>query len=128
MSATPKELIDCAAVMLQVANDEPMYRAICSRAYYGAFHSAREFHEGLSSPGSVGNARGRHEQLIAQLNTPTVGRADKKFFRSIALGKTLRLIVDARVQSDYKIDESVDQQTAVKTLQSAQSLHTAANS
>ncbi|WP_250533479.1 hypothetical protein [Caballeronia sp. AZ10_KS36] len=126
MSATPKELIDCAEVMLQSAKDEPVFRAVCSRAYYGAYHAAREFHEALPSPGSVGNASGRHEQLIAQLNNPTISRQNKKYIRSIALGKTLRTLVSARVQADYEIGDAVDQHAATQSVQTAKTLHTAA--
>ncbi len=119
MSTTPKELVDCASAMLATANDEAAYRAVCSRAYYGAYHAAKVFHEALASPGSVGNAKGKHEQLIAQLNTPTISRQNKKFIRSIALGKSLRVLVTDRVTADYAIEASVDKATAAKAAQGA---------
>lgn len=126
MSCTPKELVDCASALAQSANDEPAFRAVCSRAYYGAYHAAKEFHEALPSPGTVGNASGRHEQLIAQLNSPTISRQNKKYMRSIALGKSLRLLVSTRVIADYTIAAPVDQQLALKTANQAQALFTAA--
>ncbi|MGT2471638.1 hypothetical protein [Paraburkholderia terrae] len=122
MSTTPKELVDCASAMLATASDEAAYRAVCSRAYYGAYHAAREFHEALASPGLVGNAKGRHEQLIAQLNTPTISRQNKKFVRSIALGKSLRLLVTDRVTADYTIGAYVDKATATKSSKGADTL------
>jgi uncharacterized protein (UPF0332 family) len=122
MSATPKELIDCAADMLKAANDEAAYRAVCSRAYYGAFHAAKEFHDALPTPGSVGNANGKHEQLIAQLNNPLISRQNAKFFRSIALGKSLRPLIDQRVIADYDLKATVTQNEAVTSASNAQAL------
>jgi len=127
MSSTAEDLVQCAVSLFQVAADEPAYRSVCSRAYYGAFHSAKAFHDALPSPGSVGNAAGKHEQLIAQLNNPTISRQNNKFMRSIALGKSLRVLVDLRVTADYKLSDTVDQATAKKAATSAEALHVAAS-
>jgi uncharacterized protein (UPF0332 family) len=122
MSSTPRELIDCAAVMLISAKDEPAYRAVCSRAYYAAYHAAYAFHSALPQPGSVGNATGKHSQLIAQLANPQCGKQNKKFAISQALGKTMRLLLDARVKADYSIEMEVDQQLASGTATTAETV------
>lgn len=111
--------------MLKSASDEAAYRAVCSRAYYGAYHAAKAFHDALASPGSVGTARGRHEQLISQLSNPTLSSQNKKHAKSIAIGKTLRSLVTTRVLADYTITALVDQPTAAIAAQSAEVLHTA---
>jgi len=126
VSTTPKELIDCATAMSQSATDEAAYRAVCSRAYYGAFHAAKAFHDALPSPGTVGSARGRHEQLISQLSNPTVSSKNKKHGKSVAIGKTLRSLVTTRVLADYTITAAVDKATATSAAQNAVVLHTAA--
>ena len=122
MSTTPKELVDCANAILQTAADEAAFRAVCSRAYYGAYHAAREFHETLPAPGSVGRASGRHEQLIAQLNNPTISHQNKKYARSVALGKFLRTLVGLRVMADYSITLYVDQPFAAQAAIIAQTI------
>ncbi|MDP9153697.1 MAG: hypothetical protein M3O74_05545 [Pseudomonadota bacterium] len=120
MSSTPRELIDCAALMLSAAKDEPSYRAVCSRAYYAAYHAAYAFHSGLPQPGSVGSATGKHAQLIAQLANPQCGKQNKKFAVSQALGKTMRLLLDARVKADYSIHLEVNQVLAADTTTGAE--------
>jgi uncharacterized protein (UPF0332 family) len=107
VSSTPRELVDCAAELLKRALDEPQYRAVCSRAYYGAFHAANAFHNALSAPGSVGTARGRHQQLISQLANPACSKQNDNYFISQALSKKLRPLIDARVKADYLIRSEV---------------------
>ena len=107
MSSTPRELVDCAAELLKQALGEPQYRAVCSRAYYGAFHAANAFHNALPAPGSVGTARGRHQQLISQLANPTCSKQNDNYFVSQALSKNLRPLIDARVKADYLIHSEV---------------------
>ncbi|QCP50199.1 hypothetical protein FAZ95_14020 [Trinickia violacea] len=126
MSSTPRQLVDCAAAMLQGATDEPQFRAICSRAYYAAFHAANEFHNALPAPGSVGNANGRHEQLIAQLANPQISKNNKRYHVSQALSKSLRPLIAARVLADYEIHLSVDAATAASTVTGADTLITKA--
>lgn len=125
MSSTPKELIDCAAAMVPLAQDEPMYRAVCNRAYYGAYHSAKAFHDKLPAPGTVGGAKGRHEQLIAQLGSPMISKQNKKYYVSQALGKSLRILADVRVRADYTITNMIDQGTASQAAADAQALYAA---
>jgi uncharacterized protein (UPF0332 family) len=119
MSSSPRELIDCASQLLDGASAEPHYRAVCSRAYYAAYHAANEFHHSPPAPGSVGAARGRHEQLIAQLGNPQISKQNGKFRISQAMSKTLRLLIDARVRADYHMNLDIDQTLASKTASNA---------
>ncbi len=122
MSSTPRELVDCAAELLRQALGEPQYRAVCSRAYYGAFHAANTFHNALSAPGSVGAARGRHQQLIAQLSNPTCSKQNDNYFVSQALSKKLRPLIDARVKADYLIHSEVSLALATAATASAEAI------
>lgn len=108
MSSTAEELVECATALLRDAVDEPQYRAVCSRAYYGAFHAALAFHRRLPVPGTVGNARGRHAQLIAQLNHPMINPVDDKYEVSKAIARELDRLRAARVKADYQLDDHVD--------------------
>lgn len=113
MSATPDEMLTCAKDLCARADCETKYRASISRAYYAAFHAARNFHIGLPTPGSVGNASGGvHAQLIAQLANPGISKNNKKYYLSQALGKSLRPLVDARVDADYHLHLNIEKQFA----------------
>lgn len=122
MSSTPQELVDCAAELLKQALGEPQYRAVCSRAYYGAFHAANAFHNALPAPGSVGVARGRHQQLISQLANPTCSKQNDNYFVSQALSKKLRPLIDARVRADYQIHSDISLALATATAVGAEAI------
>ncbi|WP_157763783.1 hypothetical protein [Paraburkholderia aromaticivorans] len=115
MSSTPEELMVCAEALLPSASDETQYRSVCSRAYYAAFNAANAFHNNLSTPGTVGNASGRHQQLISQLLNPQISQKNKRYLVSRALGKSLMPLILARVRADYEIQLDVDQALATKT-------------
>ncbi|SAK47089.1 hypothetical protein [Caballeronia ptereochthonis] len=115
MSSTAQEFIECATALLRNAVNEPQFRAVCSRAYYGAFHAAHAFHQQLPVPGTVGHARGRHEQLIAQLSRPMIDRRNKEYAQSLAIGKSLRTLCDARVTADYDLTRHVDHALATQS-------------
>jgi uncharacterized protein (UPF0332 family) len=108
MSSTALELVECAVTLLRSAANEPQFRAVCSRAYYGAFHAAQAFHRQLHAPGSVGIARGSHEQLIAQLRTPMIPRREKEYDLSIQISRDLKALFDLRVTADYRLLTHVD--------------------
>ena len=108
MSSTALELIECAASLLHDARGEPQFRAVCSRAYYGAFHAAQAFHRRLRAPGTVGRARGSHEQLITQLRNPTISQRDEQFVVSQEIGKRLQRLYYVRVTADYHLSDHVD--------------------
>lgn len=117
MSATPEEMMVCAEGMLPVAANEAQYRSTCNRAYYAAYNAARTFHNALATPGLVGQAKGRHQQLIAQLLSPQISAQNKKHAISKAIGKSMIPLLDARILSDYHIHLNVDQPLANTTVQ-----------
>lgn len=86
---------------------EPALRAALSRLYYGAFHLCHEFHCKLPSPGSVGRANGKHEQLIASLANPTIKKDHPQYCVSIAVSKSLRAMCNFRVHADYRLHEDI---------------------
>lgn len=97
----PQESLEMAKKIRALEESEVCFRAVCSRAYYAAFHAAYGFHVALPSPGSVGEfARGRHQQLLASLDNPTVPKS-RAYWASKVIGKTLRLVYQHRLNSDY---------------------------
>lgn len=115
MSSTAQEFVECASDLLRDASNEPQFRTVCSRAYYGTYHAAHAFHRRLSAPGSVRQARGRHEQLIEQLCNPMICLNDESHSLSKAVGEKLRILRDARVTADYRLSERVDQTLAARS-------------
>ena len=102
--STPDELFKAATEVAAIAKDEPLVRAAISRHYYAAFHRSYDYHRRLPRLGTVGNAKGRHEQLINQLAFPDPKLSDDEKDQSVAVGKLLRLLCNKRVDSDYKMD------------------------
>lgn len=115
MSSTARELVECAEELMRNATDEPQFRAVCSRAYYGAYHAAYAFHRRLRAPGTVRQARGRHEQLIEQLCNPMISLSDEHYALSKAIGGTLRTLREARVTADYHLSEHINQALAAQS-------------
>ncbi len=109
MSVAPHELLASAEAIRKNQLDEAGHRAVISRAYYAAHHMAYAFHISLPSPGSVGRAMGRHEQLIAQLATPTFSATNPRNITSRRVGAILRDILRTRVLADYSIGALVEE-------------------
>jgi uncharacterized protein (UPF0332 family) len=120
MSVTPHELL--AAAQAIPRTDEASRRAIISRAYYAAFHAAFEFHSSLPSPGSVGNANGKHAQLIAQLSSPTIKSGLAAHLISRRVGAILGSLLAARVKADYYPDQPVSDQDVEMALFKAEDI------
>lgn len=94
MSITPDDLI-ALAKELENLNQEVAWRSCASRAYYGAFHTARAL-----APDDVrNNKRDAHEKLISWLT------AHGKNNWLTVVGGLLQDIRDKRTKADYKISE-----------------------
>ena len=102
---SPEDMLACAERIAQTTpEDDSLHRAITSRAYYAAYHAARNFHNGLAIPGSVGAANGVHEQLISQLSSPGLSPKNDRHVQSKTLGRMLRSLMSMRVDADYRMD------------------------
>ncbi|WP_141107052.1 hypothetical protein [Herbaspirillum aquaticum] len=105
MPVKPNESLVVAQNLRIAEDNEAGRRGVASRAYYAAFHAAYSYHLCLKVPGSVGAARGRHEQLLAQLAMPMVPKTDPNYGISKGLAKSLRLAYAHRITADYSPDE-----------------------
>jgi len=101
MSCSPQDTYKVASVLRASDSSEAALRAVTNRAYYASYHAAKEFHSSLKSPGSVQNSSGSHEQLITQLDNPTLGKTDKEYWLSKGISKTLRIAYVHRISADY---------------------------
>lgn len=117
MSCSPVDYVECARALFDHTESEAQARAVVSRAYYGAYHAAKTYHDSLPSPGSVTNAGGSHGQLISQLRHP--GVSGKERFRSIAVGTLLMAAFAQRVNADYKLGETMIWDDATDALSKA---------
>jgi hypothetical protein len=107
MSCVPDELFAAAKAVGGIAKDEAMYRAVANRAYYASYHCCRLYHAALPHMGVL-SGKGVHEQLIAQLQTPSQKLTLNGRARSSAIGKYLRQICLTRAKADYNLDDPFD--------------------
>ncbi|MFK0377855.1 hypothetical protein [Pandoraea sp. NPDC090278] len=109
MTIDALKLLECAERIFKADEGEATLRAVASRAYYAGYHAAKGFHEALATPGSVMQARGRHEQLLAQLANPGISKNNRKHTISVALSKSLRPTYSLRVTADYHLHRPITQ-------------------
>lgn len=106
MAISPAQLLDHAKQIGDV--DELHMRTAIGRAYYGVYHAARIFHDGLASPGRLPvKSMGVHETLYHQLTNPTLSSCDDIGILSRKIGFKAKEVKKSREIADYKIDETV---------------------
>jgi hypothetical protein len=88
---------------LSTGNGEAHWRASVSRSFYALFHHAKDWHADLPVPGSVGAARGTHEQLIQQLRSPARECTGMQQKHSRWLAGQLDVLRAQRVEADYEL-------------------------
>ncbi len=69
--AEPEDLLAYAIKLLKSAGNDLDYRVVIERAYYGAYHKARQFEERLPYRSqAVAKDAGSHEALFQRLERP----------------------------------------------------------
>ncbi|WP_155848202.1 hypothetical protein [Advenella kashmirensis] len=103
MSVDNIDFLNFSSAILTPTASEIEIRAAISRAYYCAYHSAKDFHHGLDSPGSARTDNcGVHETLIRQLINPTI-RSSKLRSKSRSIGYLCRSLKSEREAADYDL-------------------------
>lgn len=104
MPIVPADFI-AVADTLSLGRSEPSDRSAISRAYYGAFHHAKDWHEGLPAPGhDVGPRGGEHQMLINRLRNPdSVVLGPVSARQSRFLAAKLEVLRNRRVVADYQL-------------------------
>ena len=81
---------------------EPYDRSAISRAYYAAFHHAKQWHDALPQPGhDIGPRGGEHQTLINQLKNPDATLGPISARDSRIFGAKLQVMRERRVKCDY---------------------------
>jgi uncharacterized protein (UPF0332 family) len=108
MSIAPADLLDWATTAAGDGVPEAGCRAAVSRAYYGAYHSCRMWHDKLPEQGhNTGKPTGVHQQLINQLTKPSDACSDTQKSVSRQLGYGLKDLKGLREIADYELGMSV---------------------
>ncbi|WP_295997105.1 hypothetical protein [Rugamonas sp.] len=118
----PHDLLNAAQEIAAIAKAENTYRAVVNRSYYASYHASIEFRNALPKIGSVGGARGVHEQLIALLLNPHRKLTGGRIIKSKTVGKYLRQLCDLRANADYHLNLSVGEDVMRDAVTLAQSI------
>lgn len=106
--AKPEDFLNQAIKLLASAGNDPDYRNVIDRAYYGAYHAARQFEEQLPyrSQAAPQNA-GSHETLIQRLERPDsqLDYGLKVISKDIAA--QMRMLKPMRELASYELEERV---------------------
>lgn len=117
MTITPNDLLALAqSINLQTEVD---IRNAAGRAYYAAYHMARNFHGELAKPGQAAARGGDHEDLIHRLQNPDRSLTANKATKSRAIGTLLRQIKPCRHKADYDIGQDMAAYEAALAIQTA---------
>lgn len=107
MSVSPRDLLREAREIAEREDSEAARRSAISKAFYAAFHGARQFHSALPFLGRSKPNVGEHENLIHQLRNPD-SRLDAPLAqKSIIIGDLLLKLRPLRVTADYEIEVDV---------------------
>lgn len=109
MTVTSKEIIVSVEKNHTLSTNEADWRGVCSRTYYAIYEDGKGFHGQLSSPGILRaeSKGGMHRDLIEQLCTPSLKRADPNFMKSMKIGYLMRTLHDQRIKADYFRDKPI---------------------
>jgi hypothetical protein len=107
--AEPEDLLVHAEKLLKTAAGDLDYRSVIERAYYSAFHAARQFEERLPFRSKVaqGEKAGSHEWLFRRLELPDekLDYGLKVISRDIAA--QMRMLKPLRELASYELEETI---------------------
>ena len=122
MSINNIDFLHFSSAILTPTASEIEIRVAISRAYYCAYHSAKDFHNGLDSPGSAGAGNcGVHETLIRQLINPTI-KSTKLRSKSRSIGYLCRSLKSEREAADYDLTCNLEISTGIQVIAETHSL------
>lgn len=106
--AEPEDLLDQAIRLLGSARNDLDYRVVIDRAYYGAYHAARQFEEQLPHRSqAVTENTGSHDALLQRLERPN-GQLDyglKVISKDIAA--QMRMLKPLRELASYELGDTI---------------------
>lgn len=122
MSIDSRAFLHEAERLLEQNQGEATSRTIVSRAYYGAYHLANDWHGNLPQPGIQLADVGQHKNFINQLEHPTVQDTNLAN-QSKSLGFQLKGLLLRRVKADYKLSEDMSEKEAVNATAKSRVIH-----
>lgn len=120
MTIAPEDLIAQAEGL--ALDTEVDVRNATGRAYYAAYHLARNFHAGLKCPGEASSYGGEHENLIHRLQNPDKSLTINMARKSRQIGCLLNQIKPYRHKADYDLLIDMPAYEAALTIKIAQSI------
>lgn len=100
-------LLAHAITLLAAARNEYEYRNVIERAYYGAYHAAREFEEHLPCRSKAQPQKGTHDALLQRLERPDTQLDYGLQTTSKYVGAQLRMFKAIRELATYELKETV---------------------
>lgn len=107
MPVCSQDIFESAQRVSAIGSHEADYRCAISRLYYAGYHACNDFHNNLTTPGVSKQDVGVHENLVNQLNNPTVPNTEPNHQQSIELAQYLKKSLFNRRLADYKLDQPV---------------------
>lgn len=122
--AEPEDFLAQAIKLLASAGSDIDYRAVIDRAYYGAFHAARQFEEKLPYRSQAVQAEkaGSHEWLFRRLERPD-GRLDYGLqVISKDVATQMRMLKPLRELASYELGETIRVDQAEEAIKAAKDI------
>jgi len=106
--ATPEDLLAYAVEQLRSAKGEIDYRVAIEKAYYGAYHAARQFEEALPHRSQLSTEKtGSHDGLFQRLEVPNSMLDYGLRIISQDIGAQMRQLKPLREIATYELKETV---------------------
>lgn len=116
MSTAPRAFLTQATAQLP-GGTEDSFRCAINRAYYGAFHGAKSFHDALPARGQLPPApMGVHATLYHALVHPQIPMTNSGYVKSKQLGYIGIGLKRTRTRADYELADTLvklDADTAI---------------
>jgi uncharacterized protein (UPF0332 family) len=122
--AEPEDFLTQAIRLLASAGNDLDYRVVIDRAYYGAYHAARQFEEHLPhrSQAVQTEKAGSHEWLFQRLERPD-GRLDYGLqIISKDVAAQMRMLKPLRELASYELGEIVRVDQAEEAVRAAEDI------
>lgn len=119
----PADLLAQAIKLLASAGDDLEYRVVIDRAYYGAYHAARQFEEQLPYRSqAVAQNAGSHEALFQRLE-----RSDSQLDYGLKviskdIAAQMRMLRPLRELASYNLEERVRVDQAEEAVRAAKDI------
>ncbi|HXM83634.1 MAG TPA: hypothetical protein VN929_17110 [Burkholderiales bacterium] len=118
--AQPADFLAQAIELLKTAGNDLDYRLVIDRAYYGAYHAARQFEEALPHRSQVTTDKtGSHDGLFQRLECPNPKLDYGLKVISQDVGAQMRMLKPLRELASYELQETIRVEQAEQAIEGA---------